>query len=332
MFKTFQEYMGARKPALDQAFGEQIGALLASVPLKEKTALLQTVRAGKKIRGCLSCLVNEALGGGPQEAIPGALAIELIQAATLIHDDFVDQDVRRGNRPAVWTLEGARRAVLIGDVIFATAIQMMSDLGREEGLAVSRAIAQVSRGALNEPLDPRALASEIESQALRDGLYEKIIRLKTGILFGTACRLGALAAKADGQMGDISFQYGVWIGEAYQIADDLHDLERHLGRGAIDPGGMATLAPALLRFAETARPLILGGLRGQNPELGRADVEVLRGAAELMKKDIGRRLRAAASEVQGRFPENEYSFLLAEAPWELIRVFNEASGAGLYRP
>jgi len=57
---------------------------------------------------------HEALGGGLESAIPRAIAVEFIQAATLIHDDFVDQDTLRRNRPAVWTVEGARRAVLIG--------------------------------------------------------------------------------------------------------------------------------------------------------------------------------------------------------------------------
>jgi Polyprenyl synthetase len=327
MFTSFQDYVGARRPGLDAAFGEQISALLGTVPLKQKTALFGTLRAGKKIRGCLSCLVNDALGGMPEGAIPGALAIELIQAATLIHDDFVDQDTTRGKRPAAWTLEGARRAVLIGDVIFATAIQMMSAAGADEGLAVSRAIAQVSRGALSEPLDAPALASEIESGGVKGGLYEKIIRLKTGILFGTACRLGALAAKAGGQIGEACFRYGVRIGEAYQVADDLEDLERYLIRRAIQPGEMAALAPALLFFAESARPLILGFLKGKGAVLGGAAVEAFGAASAVMKEEIELRLRAAASEIDGNFPENEYRPLLIKAPWELIRMFNGLGAA-----
>ena len=86
---------------------------------------------------------------------------------------------------------------MIGDVLFATAIQMMSDLSREDGLTISRAMAQVSLGALREPLDPLNLSREMAAD--RDGgrLYEKIIRLKTGILFGAACHLGAISAGAD---------------------------------------------------------------------------------------------------------------------------------------
>ena len=303
--------------------------MLGSVPLKQKTDLLETVGMGKKIRGCLSCLVNDALGGEPEGAIPGAVAIELIQAATLIHDDFVDQDTTRRSRPAAWTLEGARRAVLIGDVIFASAIEMMSDAGADEGLAVSRAIAQVSRGALSEPLDASALASDIESGGVNRGLYEKIIGLKTGILFGTACRLGALAAKADGRIGDVAFRYGVRIGEAYQVADDLEDLESCLNRSGRSTGrnGRARAGPPLFcgerapadpAFPERERPRARrggdGSFSGLRPGLMKEEIELSAPGGGLRNRP-------------GIFPENEYRPLLIKAPWELIRMFNGLGAA-----
>ncbi len=324
MFTNFQNYWGARKPRLDDAFQKQLSSLLANIPLKETDALLGTLEAGKKIRGCLACLISDALGGVLEEAIPRAIAVELIQAATLIHDDFVDQDTTRRNKPAAWTLEGARRAVLIGDVIFATAIKMMNDLGREDGLAVSQAIAQVSRGALHEPLDPLMLAAEMESNRMNDKLYERIIHLKTGILFGTACQVGALAAKADGKMGEKSFRYGLRIGEAYQIADDLKEVEEHLGSRSIHPGQMAALAPALLYFVADLRPFVLSHLKGKGPELDEAAAESFQIAAKLMKNEIERRLQAAVSEITDNFPDNEYSAVVHQAPWDLIRMFNES--------
>ena len=137
MFAGFREYWGAHKPILDEAFRREVSGLLENIPFRQRAALMATLEAGKKIRGCLACLINDALGGDPEAAIPRAVAIELIQAATLIHDDFVDQDPIRGNKPAAWTLEGARRAVLIGDIIFATAIKMMMDLSREDGRAAA---------------------------------------------------------------------------------------------------------------------------------------------------------------------------------------------------
>lgn len=324
MGNSFQDYWQARKPVLDEAFQREISRLLENMPSRQTAALMATLMAGKKIRGCLSCLVSDALGGTLAGALPRAVAVEMIQAATLIHDDFVDQDAMRGKRPAAWTLEGGRRAVLIGDVIFATAIKRMNDLSRADGLAVSQAIAQVARGALHEPLEPFILAEEIESGRMEGAVYEKIIRLKTGILFGTACHLGALATQANGRVGEISFRYGMSIGEAYQIADDCKEVEHHLVRGSIDPGQMAALTPALLYFVPDMRPHILAHLQGESPNLSASEAEFFRMAEKLMKGEIEKRLQASISEMAGNFPEGEFGEMMRQAPWDLIRMFNES--------
>jgi len=324
MFTNFQDYLAALKPRLNEAFDRQLSIILGSVNLKNAPSLISTLEAGKKIRGCLSCMISEALGGTLESAIPRAVAVELIQAATLIHDDFVDQDTMRRNQPAAWTLEGARRAVLIGDVIFATAIKMMSDISREDGAAVSHAIAQLSRGALHEPLDPFALSQEIESRRMNEKLYEKIIHLKTGILFGTACLLGAIGAGAGGKLSEVTYRYGLRIGEAYQIADDLVELKQTLLSRSIHPQQMAALAPALLYFAGQIRPHILPILRGKSLEIGEPLAEFLNQTVKLMEQEIERRLQSAVSEIEVDFPLNEYHELARRTPWDLIQMFNES--------
>jgi hypothetical protein len=324
MLTSFQDYLAALKPRLDEAFHRQLSILLGRIALQKTASFMATLEAGKKIRGCLSCMISDSLGGTLEAVTPRAVAIELIQAATLIHDDFVDQDTMRRNQPAAWTLEGARRAVLIGDVIFAGAIKMMSDLGREDGLAVSQAIAQVSRGALHEPLDPPALIRDLESHRWSDKLYEKIIHLKTGILFGTACHLGAIAAGANGRVRTITYRYGLRIGEAYQIADDLKEVRQHLLRRSIQPEQMAALAPTLLYFVNEMRPHILTVLQGEGLEFGAATEKFLTTAVKHMEYEIERRLQSAVSEIAMDFPENPYQELVRRTPWDLVRMFNES--------
>jgi geranylgeranyl pyrophosphate synthase len=192
----------------------------------------------------------------------------MIQAATLIHDDFIDQDVERNGRAATWTVEGPRRAVLIGDMVFAVAIAMMSEIGAEDGRAAARAIARIAKGALHEPLDALSLASMMESDGPAEGIYEEIIRLKTGILFGTACAFGALAAGADRASAAASRRYGLLIGEAYQIADDLEEVRSYLSSSCLDAPRMVSLAPALLRFAPALAPVVLSVLKDERPDLG----------------------------------------------------------------
>ena len=157
MFSSFQDFWRIHKPILDEAFRRQISDLLENISLQQMPALMATLEAGKKIRGCLACLITNALGGELDSAIPRAVAIELIQAATLIHDDFVDQDTIRGNRPAAWTLEGARRAVLIGEKTFGKgSVQAPIELsnGGELRVTVARWFTPNDRAIHGEGLEP----------------------------------------------------------------------------------------------------------------------------------------------------------------------------------
>ncbi len=324
-FQSFQDYLGNRRPSLQKAFNKALSGLLDGIPLQDAPSLRKALEAGKKIRGCLSCLISDVLGGDPENSVPRAVAVELVQAATLIHDDFIDQDTLRGGRPAVWTIEGPRRAVLIGDVLFATAIKMMSDLGREEGLAISLAIARVAQGALREPLDPVLLSQEIVSERLTGQAYEKIIHLKTAILFGTACHLGAMAANADGRLGQAAYRYGLKIGEAYQIADDLKEVRLQLSRQSVNPKQMVALAPAFLRFDDEIRLYLPDILIGKSTVLTGPVLRCLFVTAKLMEKEIGTRLRDAVAEVKKGFPNNGYTALIRKTPEDIIRMFNESS-------
>ncbi len=320
MLMCFQDYLETVRPRLEDAFKKELSSLLGDIMLRDISSLM----AGKKIRGCLSLMVSDGLGGDFESAVIRGVAVELIQAATLIHDDFVDQDTVRRDKPAAWTVEGARRAVLIGDIIFASAIRMMSDLGREDCLAVSHAIAQVAKGALHEPLNPLALTKEIESNRPMGQLYEGIIHLKTGVLFGTACHLGAIAAKANNELRKASYRYGLRIGEAYQIADDLKEVKQCLLRKSILPGEMAVLSPALLCFVDKIRPLIPMFLRGECTDLKGPVAELFSTAMGLMETEIEHRLQSAVSEIEENFPNNGYSELAKRAPRDIIKMFNES--------
>jgi hypothetical protein len=321
----FSRYVVRSRRALDRAVRAALRGLVGRTPVGDKASLITALAGGKKVRGCLTCIVGEALGSDPKNLVPRAVAIELIQAATLIHDDFVDEDTTRRSRPAVWTMTGGRRAVLVGDVIFAGAIRMMSELSREDGLSVSRAIASISTGALNEPLAPADLAPLIENEGGNSARwYRKIIRLKTGILFGAACELGAIGAGASPGVREAAYRYGLKTGDAYQIADDLRDARACISDGCMRPGQLAGLAPAFLCFAGESRGMVLEGLRkgGVNPGNGLA--RLVSGIEKPMEREIERLLRSAASEIERHFPQNPAWNLACRAPWGTISLFNEA--------
>jgi hypothetical protein len=323
MAGDFQRYCRELMPRLDEAFRKELFFILGDGDMRDDGALAVLMEGGKMIRGCLLCLITEALGGCLVSALPRAVAVELIHGATLIHDDFVDQDRVRRNRPAIWTLEGARRAVLLGDIIFAATIKRMNDLSREDGTVASNAISQVSKGAFQEPLDPLALARGIRSGRADGKLYEKIIYLKTGILFGAACQLGAIAAQKGGAFGKTCRRYGSLIGEAYQIADDRKEVIDHLSNRSIRAEEMAFLAPAFLCFLEEATPHVISVLESDGTNLEPPLLGFFRSMATRMDEEIERRLDQAVSEVGGALPQNEYGDLSTRAPWELIQMFQK---------
>jgi geranylgeranyl pyrophosphate synthase len=220
-------------------------------------------------------------------------------------------------------VEGPRKAVLVGDVIFSSAIAMMSETSREDGLAAARAIALVSAGALHEPLAPGDLATLMGHGTGRNGLYERIIHLKTGVLFGAACELGAIAASAPEEVRDAARRYGLLTGEAYQIADDLKEVNAYVSQGSARPEQVVAIAPALLHFAEGSGPRILRLLEEGGMEKSNALLDLMIAAQKPMEEEIGSRLRSAASEIEGCFPTDAAGRLAREAPWGAISLFNE---------
>jgi hypothetical protein len=324
MFQSFHQYWQSRRPMLDDALGEWLSVLLGQVSAGEFANLRVSLNRGKKLRGVLLGMIAEVLGGQWESALPRAVAVELIQAATLIHDDFVDQDRMRRHMPAVWTLEGARRAVLLGDVIFAAAIHMMSEIGRDDGRVVSRAIAEISKGALMEPCDPARLIEEIASGHMNGNLYEKIIHLKTGVLFEAACELGAISAGADHEIRRRCIRYGARIGEAYQMADDIEEIRKHLRNGSIHSHEMALLAPLILCFAKEARPDMEPLLTGGSFPVPQPLRQWFRFAMDHMEREVRRRLDLAADELREALQEKRYGMLGLKAPAEILAMFNHS--------
>lgn len=251
-------YRAAAKARIDAESKARVGQWFPTLAPPHRETLHAILAEGKRLRGSLTCLVAEALGGTLEQALPAAFAVEVIQAASLVHDDFVDGDTIRRGRPATWTLLSARRAVLLADLMFATAIEKMAQVGAREGETLAHAIAAMAQGAFQESL---GVGKVHDWEA-----YHSIIQLKTGSLFAAAARLGALAAGANERTVEAATQFGALTGEAYQIADDLAD-----GAGIGTPELLqARIAPlveqarsALAAFPENERTQMLADMPGE---------------------------------------------------------------------
>jgi len=195
---------------------------------------------GKRLRPMLVLLAAKALDYQGRDHLNLAAIIEFIHTATLLHDDVVDEsDLRRGRKTAN-ALWGNAASVLVGDFLYSRSFQMMVTLQR-------MAIMQVLADTTNAIAEGEVLQLlHINNPDVDEAAYQRVIERKTAILFAAATRLGALLAGADATTQDAMARYGMQLGLAFQIADDVLDytadaqaLGKNLGDDLAD--GKATL-------------------------------------------------------------------------------------------
>jgi octaprenyl-diphosphate synthase len=200
---------------------------------------------GKRLRPMLLLLAARALGPAFQaqastEAHQLAAVVEFIHTATLLHDDVVDEsDLRRGRKTAN-ALFGNAASVLVGDFLYSRSFQLMVELERLP-------VMDILAGTTNAIAEGEVLQLlHIRNPDTDEPAYLKVIERKTAVLFAAATRLGALLAGADQANQQRLHDYGMALGYAFQIADDVLDysadeatLGKHLGDDLAE--GKATL-------------------------------------------------------------------------------------------
>ncbi len=178
-------------------------------------------KKGKRVRPFLLLLVHEAAGGRWQQALPAAVAVELIHNFSLIHDDIQDRSETRRGRPTVWARWGKAQAINAGDALFAQAFAVMAPLqeafGPQRALEAMRVLAQACVALVQgQVLD---LSFETRS-AVTVEEYMTMIRGKTGALLAAAAEVGALLAGAEAQRREAFRRFGETLGLAFQVWDD----------------------------------------------------------------------------------------------------------------
>ena len=175
---------------------------------------------GKRIRPVLTLASCAALGGAYSDAINQALGIEMFHNFTLLHDDVMDNSDTRHGRPTVHRRWDESTAILSGDAMLTMASQLImrcAGVHTEEALGIFNSVAMdVYRGQQYD-MDFEARTN------VSIGEYLEMIRLKTGVLIGGACRIGALKADADKEACDAMYAYGEALGLAFQLQDDYLD-------------------------------------------------------------------------------------------------------------
>jgi geranylgeranyl pyrophosphate synthase len=278
---------------LDQAF--TVGA--ASSVLEEAARHVCLAEGAKRSRPRLVQLFAKAVGAPIQVAVDIAVAGELIHAASLLHDDVVDEGSQRRGRPTVNRVWGNLAAVLAGDLVLARAIQMLLRLPRPVSEGALAVVVEMSESAILE-------AEHRYHAPLAPAVWRRIAEGKTGALLGWCGQSSAVVAE-DLDAADRFATCGRHLGIAYQLADDIWDFEGLKGKDALQDlrHGNPSLVLAL---ATELDPTLVGELQtfwaqGSPEDACRdlaqriADVGALDAARATVSQEIGQALEALGS-------------------------------------
>lgn len=172
---------------------------------------------GKRVRPLLAVLSARLCGVTDDSAYKLASAFEYLHAASLFHDDVIDNAQTRRGRPAVNKKFGLVAAILAGDFLLARSMEIVGEIAGQEGLAI---FCQASSGMVDgEFMQLR----NTEQFSLSEPDYYDAIMGKTGLLISASCEVGAIYGRGSNVQRDNLKQYGVGLGCAFQMVDDLLD-------------------------------------------------------------------------------------------------------------
>ena len=223
-------------PEEEKESGQRLLAALALVEPKLKAVEQQLVRhsrsevptvsligdylvdgGGKRIRPALLLLAARALGYDGERDVAYAAVLEMMHTATLVHDDIIDGAETRRGRPSVNRRWGNELTVLFGDFLFMKAMEVALDEG---DLRVLKLLSSVTLAMTEGEI----IGAESRGKAsLSVEQYLEIVRRKTALLFGAACKIPAFLVPSGDGLAERLWQFGLALGTAFQIQDDLLD-------------------------------------------------------------------------------------------------------------
>ena len=285
------------------------GRLASDVVLINQISEHIVAAGGKRLRPMLTVIAARALGYAGQAHHQLAAIIEFIHTSTLLHDDVVDEsDLRRGRKTAN-ALWGNAPSVLVGDFLYSRSFQLMVEL---DSMPVMRVLADTTnRIAEGEVLQ----LLHVGNPDTTESDYLRVIERKTAVLFAAATRLSAMLAGAGAAQQDALAGFGMSLGMAFQIADDVLDytadaaaLGKNLGDDLAEGKATLPLIHALAHCAPARRETLARIVRECDVD---ALPEVLAAIRECGSLDYSRQVaqrhaRAAEAALAG-LPDNRWS-------------------------
>lgn len=173
---------------------------------------------GKRIRPALALMACDLFGGKNEDVLQPALGLEVFHNFTLLHDDLMDEADRRRDKPTVHKLWNPNVAILSGDAMLICAYQLVAKANDKAILELfSRTALEICAGQQYD------MEFELRSDVTEEE-YIEMIRLKTAVLLACALKVGAMIGGASTADADALYDYGIHIGLAFQLQDDLLDV------------------------------------------------------------------------------------------------------------
>lgn len=225
-----EEYIAAQQRRVDEALGRWVPAESENPPTIHKAMRYSLFAGGKRVRPLLAIAAANAVSDASPGIESAACVLELIHTYSLIHDDLpaLDNDDLRRGRPTCHKVFGDAMAILAGDALLTLAFEVLSkidcvDAGRRVELVRELATASGTVGGM---IGGQVNDLEGEGKFPTAHLLDSIHRAKTGALLRASVRMGAIYAGADTDQLDRLTRFGEHIGLAFQIVDDVLDVEQ----------------------------------------------------------------------------------------------------------
>lgn len=271
---------------------EKMGRLLISrEPLLSEVALHLIQGGGKRVRPAVALLVFKACGGHDvTDMIDVAIALELIHSATLLHDDIIDGGETRRGRPSALQRYGLANTLVTGDFLFSKAFELCGRFEEQIVRWAAAACVSLTEGEVMQGRFRRNPAATVDD-------YLEIIARKTASLFSQGARVAAHLAGVDAQGTEAMGLCGLNIGMAFQIIDDILDVEgdartgKPVGIDLRDGNPSLPLVLAIAQDAEVRRVFLA-------TDASEADID---GALQRVRRlDVLRTVRQLAEDYTAR--------------------------------
>ncbi len=237
---SFSEFISEEMEEVDRVISRRLSS---EVPLVGEVAKYIISAGGKRIRPALLLLFSGALAYTDQSRYDMAAVVEFIHTATLLHDDVVDDSTLRRGRATANVSFGNPASVLVGDFLYSRAFQMMVDCDNMKVMQVlANATNVIAEGEVQQLMN-------LHDATLTEEGYLEVIRSKTAKLFEASARIPAILAQESIQIETACAEFGLALGTAFQVIDDVLDYEGEssvLGKNLGDD----------LREGKTTLPLI----------------------------------------------------------------------------